>query len=68
MADVEWYKATLEHFTNFIMERVHPRYGPCDGLGEGGNCSECLRVLGLWKAAYDMQQAQGRVVAIAPPA
>ena len=21
---------------------IHPWYGPCDGLGEGGECSECI--------------------------
>jgi hypothetical protein len=49
--DIEWYKKTLEHFTAFIEQQIHPWYGPCDGMGEGGNCSVCLEVIGNWKAA-----------------
>ena len=26
-------------------DEAHPWYGPCDGLGVGGECSECQRIL-----------------------
>lgn len=26
---------------SFITDELHPDYGPCDGFGPGGECSEC---------------------------
>jgi hypothetical protein len=58
MADLEWYKATLERLSKFISEQLHPEYGPCDGLADG-NCSVCLEALGNLKEAYEQKQKFG---------
>ncbi len=41
-----------EHYQQLIAHvdanaRRHPRYGPCDGLGDNGSCSECDRLSSL---------------------
>jgi hypothetical protein len=58
MADLEWYKTTLERLGKFIAEQLHPEYGPCDSFADG-NCSVCLEALGNLKEAYEQKQKYG---------
>lgn len=37
--DLDHYQSLIQHIE--ANAKRHPHYGPCDGLGEGGSCSEC---------------------------
>lgn len=40
-----FYKEALDKITDFLMKEFHLNYGPCDGLGLDGNCSECIQAI-----------------------
>lgn len=45
--EVDMLIAEIERLRNVMgthSTTMHPEYGSCDGLGDGGGCSECLRI------------------------
>lgn len=35
-----------KYFNSGDPDNPHPRYGPCDGFGPDGTCSECTGLIG----------------------
>jgi hypothetical protein len=51
LISVTAHRDALVKHLDAMARRLHPDYGPCDGLADDGSCSECVREIERLRAA-----------------